>query len=221
MARITFASAPIFRVWSDGTADQLPTPPGYQLPSGHCGEWDQWIRTTPTIYFDNPATDLRLQAGQSDIVLISKIEVQIYRRTARTIGSGTWIKCNWGGGSDVFYNVKVDTVKRTTTVQEQNLDSADEQTFEMPPRSIGLSDKGHQEARIFVQSQPGYRYEGALVISATVNGKDVTYTVGSRDKPVRWITDGSAEVDGAPGTTYYGWDQRQRRWIREFQPFDQ
>lgn len=219
--KVTAAAAPIIGVWFDGTPDQLPTPPDYTMASAHCTEWDRWFRDTPQVYFDNPVIDFALETGVPDQIVIRKIEMEIYRRTLRTVGSGTWIQCNWGGGSNNFYVVDVDTAERSTTVQEFAEfgpdPDAEDRTYPMPPGTISLSGIGETTVRIGVNSLAQYKYEGAMVVTASVNGEETVYTIGSRDKPVRWIS--SAEGDGELTSSHYGWDVNRRRWVKDFQPF--
>jgi hypothetical protein len=55
------------------------------------------------------------------------------------------------------------------------------------------------------------------VVTASVNGEETVYTIGNREKPIRWIS--PADGDGDPTTSHYGWDADRRRWVKDFQPF--
>lgn len=219
--KVTAESAPILGFWFDGTPAELPTPPGYDRASAHCTDWDKWLRDTPRIYFENPAIDFALETGEPDQIVIRKIEMAIYKRTARTVGSGTWVQCNWGGGSNTFYLADVDTATRKTTVQEfaefgPDPDARD-RTYELPPGTISLSGMGESTVRIGVSSLAAYKYEGAMVVTASVNGEETIYTIGSRDKPFRWISPAGSEA--GPTGPHHGWDAERRRWVEDFQPF--
>jgi hypothetical protein len=224
-AKILVGSASFYGFWFDSLPDQLPTPPPYEMSGAHCTEWDKWIRETDGAYFTNPQTDLALETGVPDQIVIRKIEVDIYQRTPRAIGSGTWIQCNWGGGDNTFYEVEVNTATRAVTVREFGEFNADagpddpheDREYPMPPASISLKGMGNSSVRIGIQSLAGYKYEGALVVTASINGKEVKYTVGSKDKPLKWITPGADE--GGDSHPSYGWDQAQKRWVKDFYPY--
>lgn len=221
LARITVEGAPIDRFWFDGPPDRLPTPPGFQSPGAQCQDWDPWIKETPTFYYSQPETDFSIEAGEPDLIVVNSIDVLIYERTQRPAGSGTWVQCAWGGGALTFYNVTVDTVKRETRVWEDVVAGGDTEdpkpAYVLRPGSITLSEKGFANVRIGIESQPGYKYSGSLVIKASVNGKAVTYTIGSKDKPLRWTTPAPGE---SPDTvTEHGWDDTRRRWVRGYNPY--
>ena len=202
--------------WFAGPADALPVPPPYEAVNGACTEpaWDEWLRTNEEIFLPNPSVVVSMEAGDADLLVITKVEVLIFTRAEREAGGGTWIRCAWGGGFDTFYRVTVDTLTRTATVEESSVQS-DGRRYPIPPGSITLAEKGHATVDIGVRSPTGYRYEGGIRITASVNGTPAVYQIGTRAAPLRWLTPAEPE----DGRAYVGWDQQKREWVEDYEPF--
>ena len=194
-----------------GTPDELPTPPDYQHAFGHCQDWDTWLRTTPGMYLVDAGVDVQLQTGEPDLITVTAVRVEIFKRTPVDPGTGTVIQCAYGGGSNSYYTVDVDTVHQTTTVTEGELVGGRPQ--QMPPASISLDQKGFRTVRIGLSSLEGHLYEGRIVVSVIVNGASKDLAVGSPEVPLRWI-----QRDSRFGGTYYDWDMQIRTWVKDFKP---
>ncbi|WP_433611028.1 hypothetical protein ACQP2P_43095 [Dactylosporangium sp. CA-139114] len=119
---------------------------------------------------------------------------------------------------DPFYNATIDTNKGTTEILENGLAAGgqDDRKYPMPPGSVTLKQKGYATIRLSVNSQEQFRYEGAIVIDAIINGNEVQYRIGDQDHPLRWITRADSEDYGQHA--FYGWDSRQRAWVKNYSP---
>jgi hypothetical protein len=195
----------------DGTPDRLPTPPDYQSPSGHCTDWDSWLRTTPDMYLVDPDINVELQAGEQDLVVLTSITAEIFDRKAPAAGTGVPIQCMYGGGSNSYYEVSVDTVTRKTTVVENPVDGG--RPKPMPPASISLTSKGYTDVAVGIRSLVGHLYTGMIVIAAKLNGKDQTYHIGSTERPLRWFA-----TDADLTASHYDWDVTKHAWVKGFNP---
>lgn len=220
IAKISAVGAPNFGFWFDGTPGELPIPPGFLGPGAQCRDWDNWIRDTPRFYFEDPATDLGMEAGEPDLVVIKSVDVEIFSRDRRQSGGGTWVQCAWGGGGEILYSVTVDTLAQKTTVwQDPEAEGGDGEMreFQMPPGSITLASKGYANARISIKSPSGYRYSGAVTVRASINGDPVTYRIGDKERPLRWTT--TVDNESSVGSASYGWDASARRWVKGYKPY--
>ncbi|GAA0905036.1 hypothetical protein Vau01_066300 [Virgisporangium aurantiacum] len=211
--RVSLAIHNVVTAFFSGTPDQLPTPPNYPLDAaqGHCDDWSEWLTGTDGIYLFDPSVGLTLEAGSDDLVVIKRVDVEVFRRVSA--GSGTIIKCLYGGGSNLGYSITVDTLKTETRFEAFDSD----ETGRMPPASISLGNAGSESADIGISSPPGNLYEGSIKVSVIINNKPDVITIGTAQRPFRWH---SGLVSGAdPDGPKYDWHPLQERWVRDFDPF--
>jgi hypothetical protein len=207
-----------FHMFFAGQPGELPTPPDFELATGHCKDWGDWLQATPGMYMVGPSVDVQLQAGEPDLVTVTNVEVEIFKRTPIASNAGTVIQCSYGGGSNSYYLVNVDTVARSTTLVEDALSGAE--PIPMPPASITLAEKGFETVRIGLSSMEGQLYEGRIVVTVIVNGAEKKLGVGSPQAPLKWIQSDSRFAIGSPGYTYHDWSMVERRWVKDLSPFE-
>lgn len=205
-----------FRVFYEGSAAELPTPPVYPRESAqaHCEEWAQWVADDPKMYTAGQGLRLGMSAGNNDLVVIRDIRAKIFTR--RPAVTGTTIKCNYGGGSNPGVAVVVDTVAQQTHFTPFD---TDDKTL-MPPGALtmGLADAGFSDASISIDGADGFLYEGQIIVGALVNNQRQTLTWGSYDKPFRWISDSSGHFVTDDGSEY-DWHPTEKRWVQGMDPF--
>jgi hypothetical protein len=218
-ALIEVAPSIVKDVWFDGPPDQLPTPPDYRSENYPCGDWLDWLRGTPNIYFNGPEIDIGLHGDVSDAVALTQARITILKRTKRQVTNGTWINCYFGGGTNAPFYIEVDTGAKTTTLAKYNEDHTLGPAQPMPPAAISLGDGEDALGTVGVRSLPGYCYEGYLTFSATVNGKPWEKTIGSAERPLRWISASRSDYPEGATTSFYGWDRAKKQWVKDFNPF--
>lgn len=205
----------IYALYS-GPPSTLPTPPDYPADrvTTHCEDWSDWFTSMRDLYRINPVVYVELETGEADLVVLTSVKATIYRRTPIT--GGTLIQCVYGGGGIEGYYVTVDTVKGKTTYTRP--DDTDK-VFEMPPSAIESRKLEYQGVFISLDSQEGQFYEGSITIQYTINGKSAEYSVGTRDQPLRWVTDRDQNVaDSYP--QIFDWHPTRKRWIANFDHFN-
>ncbi|MDG4789081.1 hypothetical protein O7626_24645 [Micromonospora sp. WMMD1102] len=204
--------------WFDGSRERVPTPRRGEIRTSDCDDWDDWLTHTPRLYVVDPVIDFGLEGNYADNVVISKVEAKIFERSRLPASAGTLVKCLFGGGSNEFYNVSVDTLTRKTTVEELEAGSSTgRRPYSMPPGSISLSDGGHSGVRILVESPMGFMYEGSVIVTASINGKSQNYEIGSREEPFRWATPPQAE-EMEPD--FVAWNGTKKSWVKNYYPYD-
>ena len=217
IGRISYEFGYTLWAWLDGPRSKLPTPGGKNVRTSDCDEWGQWLTHTPRIHIVEPVIDFGLEGNVADNLVISKVESDIYKRTKIPSTRGTLVKCLFGGGSDEFYNISVNTASRVTVVTEMDLGSpTDKKPYRMPPASISLSDGGHAGIRITLDSLDDYLYEGSITVTGSINGVPKVFKIGSPGQPFRWATPSEAdEID----PEYVAWDGTNKKWSRNFYPY--
>jgi hypothetical protein len=200
-----------------GAPNTLPTPPEYPVSaaSDHCAQWHEWMSKDPRFYFVNPRLEVRLEAGAPDLVVLTGARVTTFTR--RTVPETTLVKCFYQGGGVGGYTVNVDT----TTGITRYMSEVDGTTGTMPPAAIEVSKNDYQGVEVHLLSQKGAVYEGALTVTYRVNGKDGSYTVGTRTEPLRWTYFGdNGDYFGYPPGPQYDWHPIQKRWVTGLDPFN-
>lgn len=201
--------------WLDGKNGSPPKPTGGEIQSSECDDWGSWLADTPGVHVVDPRIQLGIEGNSTSNLVVSNIYVDLFRRTKIQEGSGTLIKCMFGGGSHSSYEVTIDTVHRKTLVAELDTGTVLEK-YEMPPGSIVLSGGGYAGVRIRLSSLPDYMYEGAITIVGSINGKPAEFKIGSRESPLRWATPTRVE-DEEP--EFIGWNGDAQKWSRKYYPF--
>jgi hypothetical protein len=202
-------------VWFDGAPGSIPRPPVSEASTYPCLDWFEWLRSSGQMYFEGPSKVIRLFAGQPDLVTLTDVRVDILRRTPRSVADGTWIKCNWGGGTFESYNIYVDTLKMRTTISANDVDGSGPER-RMPPAAIALDETRQVDAEVITRSVPGHLYEGTITATISRNGKTESLVIGSQEQPLRWI---EPDTEMTEDTEYYGWDPVNERWVLKWQPF--
>jgi hypothetical protein len=217
IGRISYDFGFALFAWFDGPVRDLPPPKAGQVRGSDCDEWGTWLTHTPRLHIVDPVIDFGMEGNFADNVSISKVEARIYQRRKVDATDGTLVKCLFGGGSNAFYNVSVNTERRETTVTEMDLGSpTDREPYLMPPASISLSRGGHVGVRITLDSPSNYMYEGSITVTASINGKAKVFHIGAPDQPFRWATPAKADDVDAD---YVAWDGNNKDWARNFYPY--
>jgi hypothetical protein len=218
LARIAIEPSTVTSVWFDGPPRSLPEPPTYRAVQNPCGDWKEWLRSTPGFYFDGPEIDVGLFEGSNDSVVLTRVDIVILQREPM-VGDGTWIMCLWGGDGPRPFQIEVNTATASTIVTRVSSDGdIEDPARPMPPAFISPTGETEAVGSVVVQSLPGYRYHGYIIVSATVNGEPWSTTVGSEERPLRWITTGASDQFEPDVRSYYMWDRRSKKWIMDFNP---
>ena len=221
--KISYGFGPVLWALYTGPVGDLP-PPKSTEETGEaresCYGWGNWLSDTAKLYTVDPVIDFDMDAGDTDVAVISRVAIRIFKRVPLGSQSRTFVKCLYGGGSDEFYNVEFNTVTGRAMVREQSLgeEAAKPRPYPMPPASIALEDGGHTGVRIALKSRPGHLYEGALLVTTSLNGQERVFTIGSTENPFRWFAsteDYSTNAD----FPYVGWNSEAGSWERNFNPW--
>jgi len=197
-----------------GGVGELPVPPDYPASqaTGHCEEWGDWLSRQPKVYTILPSVTMGLLSGEPDLVVVRKIEAQVFERRQITGKQPVVdIRCQYGAdGADLGHNVTVDT--RNNSTELIDLESGD--VAPLPPASLSLSGRGYKTVKIDIVSRQGFLYKGMIAITAIINGKEQQISLGSPGRPFKWLGGDQDHLDPlairAPG---YDWSTRSRRWV--------
>ncbi|MET8045462.1 hypothetical protein ABZU25_31915 [Micromonospora sp. NPDC005215] len=191
-----------------GAARDLPTPPDYpaETTTDHCEDWQTWVAENPAMYSMTPYIDLEMLSGDADLVVIKSAEVTVFKRTPSA--GQIALTCRHGGGDAPSYVITVDTVEgRSTLSTFDGPDQVDGPDL-MPPASIQLTERGYRYATIVIASKENYLYEGALKVRTVINGAELTYQLGSAERPLRWTRSTWNDSDPVP----LDWNRAKRQW---------
>jgi hypothetical protein len=213
--KISYSFGPVLWAYHAGSLADLRGPTGEGSDRPDCSRWGAWLASTPDLYVVAPVVDFGMEAGDADLAVISRVAVEIFERVPAN-ADGTPVKCLFGGGSDEFYNVSVDTATGTATVREETLGGAAVRApYPIPPASITLADGGHAGVRIAIDSLDGYFYEGSLVVTTSLNGTEKVFRIGTEQQPFRWMTP-DADWSMDQSLRYVGWDGEGGRWVEQY-----
>ncbi|MET7970528.1 hypothetical protein [Micromonospora sp. NPDC005305] len=222
LGKISYEFGPVLWALFYGAPGALPKPEGEGSNDSECSHWSSWLSRTADLYVVDPVIDFALEGNDADVVVISKVEAKILSRVPARNENRTFVKCLYGGGSNEFYNVTLNTVTGKAMVREESLGAAeDPRPYPLPPAAISLSEGGHTGVRIELDSLGGYFYEGILQATTSINGEEKVISIGSQDAPFRWVTPDNQRFDTIPSFNYVGWDPQARRWVDNYSPWSQ
>lgn len=191
-----------------GSVSELPTPPAYPPDRvlGHCDAWERWRRTDPRAFEVMNTAELGLVGSKADTVAVRKVRTQIFRRTPLT-KPYTFVSCTYGAGLDAGFYVRHSLSDNSSMVQE----ASSKKKFSMPPASAHLGEEGYVNGFLLINSSKDVLYEGAIIVTAVINGVEREYHYGTATQPLRWLGQGFERfsLDKA-----YDWDLKQKRWIK-------
>jgi hypothetical protein len=218
--KISYEFGPVLWALYAGPVGDLPPPKSPEEAGDGCSRWDDWLSDTAKLYAVDPVIDFSLDAGENDVAVISRVAIRIFDRAPLGSRPRTFVKCLYGGGSNEFYNVEFNTVTGRAKVREQALgdEVANPRPYPMPPASITLEDGGHAGVRIALKSRPGHMYEGALLVTTSLNGQQRVFTIGSTDNPFRWYAS-TEDYTSDSGFHYVGWNTEAGTWERNYNPW--
>ncbi|MEU4405922.1 hypothetical protein AB0F88_15460 [Streptosporangium sp. NPDC023963] len=198
-----------------GNATALPTPPPYgkEDRANHCDKWADWLASTPGMYAIGPGVEVGMTSSETEVVAITRIEPKVFERKPLP-ADHTVIRCQFGSGGDAGFIASVDTRRLSTKVEDYSTGKQ----FSIPPGSLYLSGQESASGQIKFRSEPRFLYEGALEITAKINGVEKKITLGEPDRPLRWITDEEETAPWRPEDEH-GWDMNTRAWKRGHQVF--
>ncbi|MBN1173399.1 MAG: hypothetical protein JXA67_14605 [Micromonosporaceae bacterium] len=205
---VTITPAMAIDVVYDGRPQDLPRPPAYSTDQAlhHCDHWSDWITNTPNLYVVNPEHQLVLTAGDADVVAITQVQVRVLQR--RPVRDITMIRCEYGAAGSPSYMIEVDTLSQKT--RWQNWHASDNTWHDLPPESIVCRKADFAAALMTVASQQEYLYTGAVDLVANINGREIRQTLGTADRPLRWVMR-SGDQRYNPRLSY-DWNIQQGRW---------
>jgi hypothetical protein len=215
LGRFTATPGDVSAAFFFGPVDELPLPTSFEgyRPDASCGQWPRWLTGVDKLYIVDPEIVLGLDAGANELVVVTAIDVTVLNRT-KISRTGTFVRCSYGAGGRPGLFASVNTLTRTTTVREWDINRIIRE-FPMPPGSISQAEPGHLGVFLDIESMKGYAYEGYVSVKVSVNGVDQTYEVGTATAPLRWIVaDGLQDPDGH----YWGWNPKTGRWERDYVP---
>jgi len=195
----------LFTVYWEGALKDLPEPPNYEYPSGHCNDWTGWMEQNK-LYPMDQSWLIEARSNSTGLVAVKKIDAQIVSK--RKAKPGVVIQCLYGGDFASGYSANVDTMSRKTRVA--HFSETGTEFFDMPPGAVVAKGKSWEGLQFSVTSEVGYLYEGAIRISYEVDGIEKSLTIGSKRSPARWF--GVREGNQRPNTTY-DWDIANRKWV--------
>ena len=222
LAKVSFTLGSVISALYLRPAAELPKPdtyPGYE--SGpYCHRWGEWPTTVPDLYLINPTLNIEIEAGANELVVLKDVRFEIFQRTPlgaryRPGDNATLVNCRIGGGSDPGHLIKLNTAKSSVTLSSQPIDGdvgdlGPER--KMPPASLTSSDLEHGSADLAIQSLDGYLYQGKIQILANLNGQVKTLDIGSRARPLRWMSDQAGKYHPIDNPCR-AWDPNKRTWI--------
>ena len=196
-----------------GPPSELPTPPDYPVHEAvyHCDDWLGWLTSTPDIYSMNPGGDLLLQAGTDSVVTITRVQAQSFTRE-RIPDEYTEVGCNYGAGGEAGIVITPDT---RTPAQATVVDYGEEdpRPFAMPPGVVTVGDVEGEAAQITVKSGE-YLYEGMIKVAATINGQSQQFSIGSPEKPYRWVGGDTSLVSSPDIKDRWDWNPLTGEWVQ-------
>ncbi|WLS43255.1 hypothetical protein Q3V37_17705 [Micromonospora profundi] len=222
MAKVSFKLGSIFSALYLKPAAELPRPdayPGYES-GAFCHWWGEWPTTVPDLYLVDPTLNIEIEAGTSELVVLKEVRHEIFQRTPlksqyRLGDNATLVNCSVGGGSNPGHLIMLDTAKSSVTLASRPADGDVGELgpeFMMPPASLSSKDVEYDSADLAIRSLDGYLYEGRIQILASLNGQARTLDIGSRTRPLRWISDQAGKYHPA-GNPSRAWDSNKRIWI--------
>ncbi|GAA0905052.1 hypothetical protein GCM10009558_005300 [Virgisporangium aurantiacum] len=215
-AVISVQDTTVRAVWFNGSPSQLPTPPTFSSLGYPCGDWMDWLRGRTDMYFDGPEIDITLQGDSVGSVALTNVNMTVLRRSAQST-SGTWISCYYGGGTNAPFRIEVNTRTNKSTVANYDEDHNLGPERPMPPAFLSPDGNASVAGNVGVKSLDGYLYEGYITFVGVVNGKPWNHTVGSDDRPLRWIS--STSYGGTDAS--YMWNRKTRKWTLGHTPYQE
>jgi hypothetical protein len=222
LAKVSFALGSVFSALYLKPAAKLPKPdtyPGYE--SGpYCHWWGEWPTTVPDLYLVDPVLNIEIEAGTSELVVLKEVRFEIFERTPlsaryRLGDNATLVNCSIGGGSNPGHLINLDTSRSSVTLASRPADGDVGELGperKMPPASLTSKDVEYDSADLAIRSLDGYLYEGKIQIRASLNGQARTLDIGSRARPLRWMSDHAGKYH--PGSNpSRAWDPNKRAWI--------
>ncbi|BCJ46295.1 hypothetical protein GCM10010168_52460 [Actinoplanes ianthinogenes] len=205
-------------LWFDGPPDRLPAPPERTVGEMSCYDagFMAWVRSIDRFHLTDISKTVVLSAGTPDLVTLTRATVSLGTRKAVPPGSGTWVKCVFGGdGFFYHHDITIDSQQQTTTVVETTGDDSEIDSGPaeaMPPASVALADKSQDLVAIHVKSKPDHAYTGFVTITASVNGETRTLSLGGPQSPLRWVA-----MEPAEGADWYAPDDAGK-WHKNWSP---
>jgi hypothetical protein len=208
--------------WFDGPASKLPPPRKGETRLSICAQWNNWLTDTKKLHVVDPLFDVNLIGNRSDRVQITDIQAEVYRRTRLDAGNGTLVKCEFMGGDVSYYFATVNTATGRTTFQksEDGQPSGDHRVYEMPPSIIALKEGGYTSAQVALKSLDGWLYEGSIAFTASINGKESTFKIGTVDRPFRWATPQTRDEALDQEAPFVAWNGEAARWVKDYSPLE-
>jgi hypothetical protein len=222
LAKVSFTLGSVISMLYLKPAAELPEPdayPGYE--SGpYCHRWGGWPTTVPDLYLIDPTLNIEIEAGADELVVLKDVRFEIFQRTPlgsryRLGDNATLVNCRIGGGSDPGHLIKLDTAKSSVTLASHPIDGDVGELGperRMPPASLTSRDLEHSSADLTVQSLDGYLYQGKIQILANLNGQVKKLDIGSRARPLRWMSDQAGRYHPIDNPCR-AWDPNKRTWI--------
>lgn len=198
-------------VYFDGPPGELPgAPPAFTATGNQCGQWLDWLRRDPRVFFADLSQRLRLRAGSPDFVVVESLAVETVG-PARELGGGIWIRCGTGGDVPAGHQVRCDAAGSPAVVRRRE-EAGYGPWVPLAGRPVPLDGVRGTDAALSVQSAPGKLYTGFATVGLRLGQRSLTVPIGSAREPYRWIGGGAALLPDASEMYFY--DQRRHAWLR-------